>query len=238
MDNLVQLFTSYSSSGSVFVVPLMLLISFAAGILASISPCTLGILPLIIGYAGGYSKEGNKKLFIQMLSFSIGLSSVLSIIGVICALTGRAFIGVASPIVILLFASVIIILGLNLLGIIEINFPSIVKKMPQNKSGGLFIFPFLVGVFFALASSPCASPILASIMALAAVSNNIVFSISLLFMFALGQCIIIIFIALFTSTLKNLNSLSKYTSVLMKIFGIILICAGLYIDYRIFSALI
>ena len=47
-----------------------------------------------------------------------------------------------------------------------------------------------------------------------------------------------IFIALFTSTLKNLNSLSKYTSVLMKIFGIILICAGLYIDYRIFSAII
>ncbi len=211
MDSLVQLFAGYSSSGNALFIPLMLLIAFLAGIIASLSPCTLGILPLIIGYVGGYSKAGNKKLFIQMLSFSIGLSAVLSIIGIICALTGKAFTGVSSPVLFLLFGSIMVILGLNLLGFIEINFPAIVKKMPQNKSGGLFIYPFLVGIFFALAASPCASPILASIMALAAVSGNIIFSISLLFMFALGQCIIIILIA------------------------IILTLAGLYIYYRVFS---
>ncbi len=234
MDNLLQAFSIYSSNSS-FVIPILLIISFLAGILASLSPCSLGILPLIIGYVGGYSKEGGKKLFIQMLSFSFGLSAILSIIGVICALTGRAFTGYASPVLILLFASVIIILGLNLSGFLELNFPPLIKKIPQNKNGSLFIFPFIVGAFFALASSPCSSPILASIMAIATVSTNILFSIALLFSFAIGQCIIIIIFAMFTSTLKNMNKLAKYSHILMKISGYILILTGLYIYYSIFS---
>ena len=234
MDNLVHAFSMYSSNTGM-IAPLVLIIAFLAGIVASLSPCSLGILPLIIGYVGGYSKESNKKLFIQMLSFSFGLSIVLSIIGVICALSGRAFTGIASPKLILIFASVIIILGLNLLGFLDIQFPSIVKKMPQNKTGGLFLFPFIVGAFFALASSPCSSPILASIMAIAAVSTNILFSVALLFSFALGQCAIIIFFALFTSTLKNMSKLAKYTGILMKISGAILVLTGLFIYYTVFS---
>ena len=100
MDNLLQAFSLYSA-GNNFILPILIAIAFFAGILSSLSPCSLGILPLIIGYVGGYSKENNKKLFIQMISFSLGLSRVLSIIGVICALTGRAFTSFASPIIIL-----------------------------------------------------------------------------------------------------------------------------------------
>ncbi len=234
MDNIVQMFSLYSS-GNGFVLPLLLIIAFFAGIIASLSPCSLGILPLIIGYVGGYSKAGNKKLLIQMLSFSFGLSLVLSIIGVLCAITGRAFTSFASPVVILVFASIIIILGLNLVGVLDINFPAIVKKMPQNRTGSLFLFPFLVGMFFALASSPCSSPILASIMAVATISSSIMFSIALLFSFAIGQCLIIIIFAIFTSTLKHMNKLAKYTSILMKASGVLLILTGLGIYYSIFS---
>ena len=61
MDNIIQIITSYSQTNSLFA-PLMFIGSFLAGILASLSPCSLGILPLIIGYVGGYSKESNKKL--------------------------------------------------------------------------------------------------------------------------------------------------------------------------------
>lgn len=236
MDNIIHAFSAYSS-GSGFIFPLMFLVSFFAGILASLSPCSLGILPLIIGYVGGYSQKGNKKLLVQMISFSFGLSLVLSIIGVVCALSGRAFTSFASPVVIILFASVIIILGLNLVGILEIHFPAIVKKMPQNTTGSLFLFPFLVGTFFALAASPCSSPLLASIMAVATISSNILFSIALLFCFALGQCLIVIFFALFTSTLKHMNALAKYSSILMKASGILLILTGLYIYYSIFSSI-
>lgn len=234
MDNFIQSLSSFSATNTLFI-PILIIGSFLAGIIASLSPCSLGILPLIIGYVGGYSKESGKKLLIQMISFSLGLSSVLSIIGVICALSGRAFTSVASPVVMLIFASVILILGLNLIGILDIHFPAIIKKMPNNKKGGIFILPFFVGIVFALAASPCSSPLLVSIMALATVSKNILFSILLLFAFALGQCIIIITIAMFTSLLKHFNSFAKYSSILMKISGILLVLTSLYIYYIIFA---
>lgn len=234
MDNLIQTFSAYSA-GNNFVLPIILVIAFFAGVLSSLSPCSLGILPLIIGYVGGYSKETNKKLFIQMIAFSLGLSLVLSIIGILCAITGRAFTAIASPIIIIIFASIILIMGLNLVGFLDIQFPTIIKKMPQNKTGSIFVFPFLIGTFFALASSPCSSPILASIMALATISNNLIFSIALLFSFAIGQCVIIIVFAMFTSILKNRGSFAKYSEILMKVSGILLILTALAIFYRIFS---
>lgn len=236
MNNLLLTFSEYSQSNPIFI-PLILIGSFLAGIIASLSPCSLGMLPLIVGYVGGYSKENNKKLFIQMISFSLGLSFILSIIGVFCALSGRAFTSVASPVVILVFASVILILGLNLLGFLEINFPAIIKKMPQNNTGSIFLLPFLVGATFALAASPCSSPLLVSIMALATITKSILFAIALLFMFALGQCIIIILIAMFTSTIKHFGSFAKYSAILIKISGVLLILAAIYIYYTIFSGL-
>ena len=236
MDNLLQIFSSYSS-GNNFILPILLGVSFFAGVLSSISPCSLGMLPLIIGYVGGYSKESNKKLFIQMLSFSFGLSLVLSIIGIICALTGRAFTSITSPVIILIFSSIIILMGLNLVGFLDIQFPTIIRKMPEKKAGSLFLFPFLVGTFFALASSPCSSPILASIMAIATISTNILFSIALLFFFALGQCLIVIVFALFTSTLKHMNTLAKYTEKLMKISGWVLILTGICIIFYVLKSI-
>ena len=237
MNSILQTFSLYSSQSNFFM-PLMLIISFFAGLLASLSPCSLGMLPLIIGYVGGYSKGSNKKLLIQMLSFSLGLSILLSIIGVFCAITGKAFTSFASPIVILIFASIILILGLNLIGILDLNFPSIIKKMPQNKSGSLFIYPFIIGIFFALASSPCSSPILASIMAFATISNNIIYSIALLFCFAIGQCVIVIIAALFTSIFKNTSTIAKYSALFIKLSGILLIIVSIYIYYVIFKDLI
>ena len=237
MNNLSEIFSAYSQSVSIFLA-LMIIISFLAGVIASLSPCSLGILPLIIGYVGGYSKSDNKRLFIQMIFFSLGLASVLSVIGVICAVSGRAFTQVASPAVILIFASIIVILGLNLLGILDLQFPAIVKKIPQNKNNGQVVFPFLIGAVFALASSPCASPILASILAFAAVSSNILFSIALLFSFAIGQCVIVVIFAMFTQSIKHAGKIAKYSEILMKIFGIMLVCTGIYIWYSLISPLI
>ena len=109
--------------------------------------------------------------------------------------------------------------------------------MPQNKNNGIVFFPFVIGVFFALAASPCASPILASIMAFATVSSNILFSVALLFSFAIGQCVIVVFFALFAQAVKYTAKMAKYSEMIMKFCGLILVLAGCYIWYSIFLGL-
>ena len=93
-------------------------------------------------------------------------------------------------------------------------------------------------MIFALAGTPCSTPILAGIMAFASVSENILFAVLMLFLFALGQGLILILAGVFTSTLKNMQSFVKISEILLKICGGLLILSGLYIFYKIFSSLI
>ena len=57
MENYIELFTSNSS------IILLFGLSFLGGLVASISPCSLAMLPIIIGYVGGYSEEKPFKTF-------------------------------------------------------------------------------------------------------------------------------------------------------------------------------
>ena len=79
IENLSSNLVQYLQNGEFSL--LFLLISFLGGVLASISPCSIGVLPLIIGYVGGYGDTNKLKTFLQLLSFVLGLSFVLSAIG-------------------------------------------------------------------------------------------------------------------------------------------------------------
>ena len=86
MANYADLFNSSSS------IPLLYGISFLGGLIASVSPCSLAMLPIIIGYVGGYSDEKPFKTFLQLLFFITGSAIVFSVIGIICAVTGKVFV--------------------------------------------------------------------------------------------------------------------------------------------------
>ena len=73
----------------------------------------------------------------------------------------------------------------------------------KNSKLRTYIISVLIGAIFAFAASPCSTPILASVMAVASLSANLIFSICLLLAFALGQGVIIILVGMFTSIIKN-----------------------------------
>ena len=231
MEDLVILFSNQTS------IYILLLASFLGGLISSISPCSLSMLPLIIGYVGGYSEEKPVKTLVQMIFFVLGASIVFSIIGVFCALTGKIFIG--NPYFALVVASIILIMGLNIAGILDIQLPAIIKEIPKNNFNNEFLYPILLGVVFALIGTPCSTPILASIMAFASISAKISYSVLMLFLFSLGQGLIFILAGFITSKLKS--SGDKFYNIsekIMKISGILLIGVAIFIYYKVFGALI
>ncbi|MBR3604612.1 MAG: cytochrome c biogenesis protein CcdA [Candidatus Gastranaerophilales bacterium] len=227
--NLAQYFQSSQS------IALFLVVSFLGGVLSSISPCSLGMIPLIVGYVGGYGDSNKFKTFIQLSSFVLGLAVVLSIIGIICALTGQVFVSFGGAYWVLFLASLILIFGLNLLGLIELNLSPIVKRIPKGNSASLFIYPFIVGVLFAFAASPCSTPILAGIMSFAALTKNILLAGLMLLCFSLGQGVVVVLAGIFTSFLKGIRNFSAVSEVLMKISGILLILGAILIYVKVFS---
>lgn len=235
MDNLVLLFQSHLKDEFSFLV---LALCFLGGLVASLSPCGLGMLPVVISYIGSSSEKRTSKNTLQLIFFILGLAACLTAIGIACALTGQIFDASKRVYFIIVLTSLLMIFGLNLIGVIDINFPVIIKQFPQSEKHNFITYPFLLGMVFALASSPCSTPILAGIMAAASISANIFYAALMLFLFSIGQGMIILIAGLFTSVLKNLTSMAKYTDILTKLSGVILILFSLFLFYKVFSGVI
>lgn len=230
-----QYISLFSQQGSL---PILFVLSFLGGLIASISPCSLAMLPIIVGYVGGYSDAKPIKTFIQMLFFVFGTAIVFSIIGIICAITGKVFISFAGGYFGIILAGIILVMGLKLLGILDFELPVLVKEMPKNEHTNTYLYPIILGGIFALAGTPCSTPILAGIMAFASLSASISYAIIMLFLFSLGQGLILILAGFMTSHLKNWKGFYNFSDMLLKISGGLLVLASIYIFYKIFAPLI
>ncbi|MCQ2738704.1 MAG: cytochrome c biogenesis CcdA family protein [bacterium] len=217
---------------------ILLGISFLGGFFASVSPCSLTMLPLIIGYIGGYSEETPIKTFAQLSFFILGTAIVFTILGGLCAISGNVFSSAFGQYFTLFIASVLLILGLKIFDVLDFEVPTIIKSMPVNNHRSIFVYPTILGITFALAGTPCSTPILAGIMAFATIGKNIALAILMLFMFSIGQGLILLVAGLCTSTLKNLKSVAKYTDILVKFSGMLLIIVACLFYWKVFSPLI
>lgn len=230
MENLTELFNSQTSIYILFGA------AFLGGLISSISPCSLSMLPLIIGYVGGYSKENPLKTLLQMIIFVIGSGIVFAVIGGICAFTGKLFVG--NPYFTLIVASIILIMGLKILDVIDFELPVIIKEIPQNNFNNEILYPLLLGAVFALIGTPCSTPILASIMGFASISAKVSQAVIMLFLFSIGQGLILIIAGFLTSKLKTDKNVYKVSEGILKFSGALLVLVALYIFYKIFSGVI
>lgn len=237
MDSYITTLTQNMAHSGNFSL-IMLAVSFLGGLLASISPCSLAMLPIIIGYVGGYSHESPIKILLQMIFFVFGSSLVFATIGVLCAVTGKVFVSFAPTYFILLLASLLLVMGLNIIGALDFSLPVIIKEIPQSSGKNMVLYPILIGAVFALAGTPCSTPILAGIMAFASLSTNILSAVLMLFMFSLGQGLILIIAGVFTSSLKGLKNFAHVSEVLLKLSGVLLVLSSIYIFYKIFSPML
>ena len=233
MNSLSVLISQYISADKTPV--LMLMFSFLGGVLASVLPCNLAMLPLITGYVAGQKNSSTLKIFIQMIFFVIGMSVVFSAIGIFCAITGTVLGSFSGQYFVLIMASIILIIGLKLTNILDFDFPVIVKKIPQNDGNSMILYPILLGILFAIAGSPCSTPVLAAIMAFSVLSKKLILPIFMLFMFALGQGLILVIAGVFTSEIKKFSSLSKFSEWTIKLGGCLLILTSIILYLKVFG---
>ena len=203
---------------------------FLGGLLSASSPCVLAIIPLVIGFVGGYSEGNRRKAVIYALVFALGLSITFTILGAIASLVGGLF-GDVGKLWYYLAAAVAIIMGLYLMGVIRFKLPQPVTLKSKQKG---VVGAFLLGLLFGAVSSPCATPILAVILAFVATKAKVVYGVSLLFVYAIGHCALIVMAGIFTGFVESYaksKGVSSFSILTKKISGILICLAGLYILY-------
>jgi len=203
---------------------------FIGGILSSSSPCVLATIPLVIGYVGGYSEGDRRKAFLYSLTFILGLSITFTILGAIASLLGGLF-GIISRTWYFIVGGIAIAIGLNLIGLFEWNLPVPVHLQPKQRG---ILGAFLLGIFFGIVSSPCATPVLALILTFVASKGEVAYGTSLLFVYALGHCALIFLAGTATGFVESFiqsKGISNMTTWSKKIGGAIVVLVGVYLGY-------
>lgn len=203
---------------------------FLAGIISSASPCVLAMIPLVIGYVGGYAEGSQRKAIQYSLVFVLGLTITFTVLGIIAGAMGRLFGDVGSFWNYVL-PPVAILLGLYLLlsEVLNLNIGISQRFMPRKRA---LIGAFLMGLFFGILASPCATPVLAVILTLAATQKEIAYSGGLLLAYALGHWVLVLGAGIsagFAQRVLDSKGISNFSSYSKKAAGVILIGVGVYL---------
>ena len=206
------------------------LMLFLEGILTFISPCILPMIPIYISYFMGENEDTKEnKALINSIGFVTGFSVIFIILGAAAGTFG-AFIQRYMQIFNILAGILLIIFGLNYIGVFKITLlQRSFKLKSSNKLNKLnLISSSLFGMIFAIGWTPCIGTFLGAALMIAANSQDTLKGIIMLLSYSIGLGIPFIISALLIENLKSVfKFIKKNYKIINTISGILLIVIGL-----------
>lgn len=211
------------------------ILSFLEGIITFISPCLLPMLPIYFSYFAGQSNDNKKRTVLNALGFVLGFTLVFVTLGAFAGTIG-SFLKQYSEVVNIITGCIVILFGLNFMGIIQIPFINTNKQMDIKKANSFFS-SMLFGIVFSIGWTPCVGAFLGSALMLAAQSGDSLKGIFMLLSFSLGLGIPFVVSAVLIDDLKGaFDFIKKNYNVINFLSGLLLVIVGIlmatgYISY-------
>ncbi|MBD2074744.1 sulfite exporter TauE/SafE family protein [Phormidium sp. FACHB-592] len=202
-------------------------IIFLAGLLTSLTPCMLSMLPITIGYIGGYETQTRLQAAAQSTWFALGLATTLAGLGIVAAVVGKIYgqIGLGLPIVV---SAIAILMGLNLLEALPLRLPSVGGLEWISKDLPPGVRAYFIGLTFGLVASPCSTPVLASILAWISATKDPVVGSALLLSYTVGYAAPLVLAGTFTASIKKLLELRRWSGWITPASGALLVGFGVF----------
>ncbi len=215
---------------NMWLAPILALI---AGILTSITPCSLSSVPLIIGYVGGVGERSTKKGFLYSAVFSLGTALTFVMMGIIATSAGM-LMGTSSPVWYIILGVLMVLMSLQTFGIF--NFIPSINLVGKNKKKGI-VGAFLAGVLGGIFSSPCSTPVLIALLAIVAGEGKMLWGILLMLLYSIGHSSLVMVAGTSISFVQKINESNKYktmSAVLKYFMGTAILLIGFYMFWLAF----
>jgi len=211
-----------------------MLVALVGGLISFASPCVLPIVPPYLAYMGGVSMDemnstthARRRAVLASLFFVLGLSTVFILLGFTASTLGRLFLSnqdwfvVGAGLIVMVF-------GAHFLGVIRIGILDREARMDGGDRGGSTFGAYVLGLAFAFGWTPCLGPILGTILALAAGTENSAKGIILLATYAAGLGVPFVLVAVFFPSLKGFMAwMKRHTRRIELSMGLLLWTVGL-----------
>ena len=204
-------------------------LAFFAGVLTSVSPCSLSVLPLIIGYVGGSDVKGLRAFGIS-LTFAFGTAITLTVLGTLAALAGSALSGIGSW----WYLAAGVLMVLMALQIWEVyTFIQPAAFLSKRKARG-YTGALLAGLLGGLFASSCATPVLMALLTVVISHDNLLWGVVLLFCYALGNGLLIVIMGTSLGAVQQMKQSKNYaafTRISRIVMGFVVLLLGLWFFY-------
>lgn len=209
----------------------LFILAFGAGMLSFLSPCVLPLVPIYLGYLSGaaVTPDGvtvpRGQVMTHALVFVAGFTTIfVAIWSALFALTqfvDKFWLSHVSGVILIIF-------GVNMLGIIKIPFlyQDTRVQLRMNELG--YPRSFLTGMAFAAGWTPCVGPMLSLILTAATQTTTALEGTALLLVYSAGLGVPFLLTAYALDTMViRLKNFNKYLRPIEMISGGILIVVGL-----------
>ena len=194
-------------------------VAFLGGLVASISPCILGMLPLNLSYIGA-SKLASRGAAIRVASlFVLGVIVVNVALGFASSLFFALFVQYRAQVNIGV-GVLTIVMGLWMAGLVRVPMPQIATRVPAG--GGSFV----VGLVFALIASPCASPILIFILEAVSLGGSPLRAVGAMTLYAIGYTLVLFLASLFAGLATASRRVLAHSELVSRIAAVTLVVIG------------
>ncbi len=212
--------------------------AFLAGLVSFVSPCVLPLVPSYLSFLTGTSLEDLKsdidartkaRVLLHALAFVAGFTVIFIAIGLSASAIGAFFAG-NKRFVELFGGAIIVVLGLQMMGIFKIPALMMDKRVHLQGRKPSYWVSFLVGLGFAAGWSPCIGPILSGIILLAASQRTIGEATFLLFAYSMGLAIpFLVTAAAITQSLGALGRIKRFMPAIEATSGAVLVATGVVV---------
>ena len=203
------------------------MILFLEGVITFISPCLLPMLPVYISYFAG-GENSRKKTLENALGFVLGFTIIFVCLGAFAGTIG-GLMGKYQSLLNIVCGLVVVIFGLNFMGVLRISILNTTKKPDAQVSGNGFLGSVLFGMIFSVGWTPCVGTFLGSALLMASGTGSVLQGILMLILFSIGLGIPFLISAVLIDRLKEtFQFIKSHYRVINTGCGIFLVITGVF----------
>jgi cytochrome c-type biogenesis protein len=204
---------------------------FGAGLLTSLTPCIYPMIPITAGVIGGSAGEAPSRRRLAGLTFTYvaGLALLYATLGLLAGLSGTLFGTVsASPWARFAIANLLLLFGLAMLDVLPVAAPQRLLRWAGGLRGGSYPAVFLLGATSGVVAAPCGAPAFAAVLTWVATTGSAALGFLYLLVFSLGMTALLVAVGLFSGVAARLPRAGRWTGIIKKVAGILLIAMAEY----------